>query len=122
AALRTEMTRSGESPESKTYTTEFVSPLLLQLVCSALWEQLPSQINTITQEDVQRVDVNTTVTNFYRSRVEQIASEHKLQPSSLYSWFEKELIFGEKRIPVFVRDDLVGSLPIKLARAIENQH
>jgi type I restriction-modification system DNA methylase subunit/DNA replication protein DnaC len=121
-ALRTEQARSDESSESKTYITEFVSPLLLQLVCSDLWEQLPPQITTITQEDVQRVDVNTTVTNFYRSRVEQIASEHKLQASDLYSWFEKELIFGEKRIPVFVREDLVGSLPIELVRAIENEH
>ncbi|MEZ4672286.1 MAG: N-6 DNA methylase [Anaerolineae bacterium] len=122
-ALRTELSRSGESSESKTYTTEFVSPLLLQLVCSDLWSQLSFQAEIITREDVeQRLDVNTTIANFYRSLVARIASEHKQQPLDLYSWFEDELISGEKRIPVFVRENLVGSLSIELARAIEDQH
>jgi type I restriction-modification system DNA methylase subunit len=123
AALRRESTPSSDGAEPKPYTTEFVSPLLLQLVCSDLWSQLSLQTEMITREDVeQRLDVDSTVISFYRSLIEKIAHEHNQQPSDLYSWFEEELISGEKRIPVFVRDNRVGELGIELARALEDQH
>ncbi|MBE2269344.1 MAG: N-6 DNA methylase [Anaerolinea sp.] len=121
--LRLEQRYRDDKLSNEVIRTEFVSPLLLQLVCTDLWTQLVEQKNKITKEDVeQRIDVNSTVVDFYARMVASVAAERQQNISDLYQWFEDELISGEKRVPAFVRDSRVGTMDREVANAFDLLH
>jgi hypothetical protein len=71
----------------------YVEPVQLQIVCAALWDRLPTNVNLITAEHVQQFgDVEETLERFYAETVEACATTMGLDKEQLAKWFGQDLI------------------------------
>lgn len=72
---------------------EFVEPVQLQVVCEALWANLPTDITMITTEHWQQFgDVDHALTDFYRDSIKIVADRATLPESAIQAWVEHTLI------------------------------
>jgi WD40 repeat protein len=78
---------------------QYVEPVQLQVVCSSLWEKLPADFISITQEHLDRYvgDVNNALGNYYEERVRAVAQGHVAQDQhvtehEIRDWFGTKLI------------------------------
>lgn len=80
--------------QDKTYPSDYVEPVQLQIVCFRLWEnlrQVPGK--TITASDVRQYgDVNKALEDFYDDAVARVAAQTGIRPTTLRRWFSEELI------------------------------
>lgn len=90
--LRT--TRSAdESVGAAIVQEEFVEPVQLQIVCSALWAALPGDVHTITAAHLRDYgDVDDTMAAFYERTIAEVAEEHGVRAEDLRAWIEKNFI------------------------------
>lgn len=90
--LRT--TRSAdESVGAPVVREEFVEPVQLQIVCSALWAALPDDVHTITEGHLRSYgDVDDTMTAFYDRTIADVAREYGVRAEDLLTWVEKNFV------------------------------
>jgi hypothetical protein len=68
---------------------EFVEPVLLQVVCQALWSALPASVSAITLTDVRELaDVDTSLTRFYSDTVRKAADRGPVSEYEIRSWVQ----------------------------------
>ena len=92
--------KSDETPGTGTDTQpgQYIEPVQLQVVCSRLWEKLPSDGKKITMENLGSVgDVNQTLGEYYAERVKNVARNEKTKQEggsehAIRKWFGEELI------------------------------
>lgn len=90
--LRTSRVVSSIGQESRVIS-ETVEPVQLQVVCSALWEALPADVEVITSEDVRRhADVDRALADFCDRVLTAIATDHDLPMTELRSWLHRTFI------------------------------
>ncbi|MEZ4714133.1 MAG: hypothetical protein R3A44_43515 [Caldilineaceae bacterium] len=71
----------------------FVEPVQLQVVCRRLWEHLEPDDIAIDVDDIENVgDVDTALRGYYRSSVENVASQTSTRERTIRDWAERQLI------------------------------
>jgi tetratricopeptide (TPR) repeat protein len=92
ARLRT-TTLTNEVGEQRTVMAPTVEPTSLQVVCSALWRDLPEDVATITTDHVREYgDVEDTFTNFCVRAVIDVAASEGIDVQNLWRWLEETFI------------------------------
>lgn len=102
---------------------EFVEPVQLQVVCEALWANLPPDVTEITTQDWQtHGDVDQAVTDFYRDSIEAAAGS-SVTPENLRIWVESNLITeAGTRSTAFRGDTETAGMANQVLDELENQH
>ena len=85
----------------------------LQVVCSALWLQLPEDQLTIDVDDIQAAgDVSTAMADYYAARVREIADGDQTLEADIREWIEERLITsGGLRGQVLLAPEETEGLP-----------
>lgn len=72
---------------------EFVEPVQLQTVAYQLWQNLPSNVTTITSEDLAKYgNVNEFLINFYEEAIQRVSIEAGVGERKIREWFSNVLI------------------------------
>lgn len=102
--------RNGETIE---VPGEYVEPVQLQVVCAALWDNLPPSVSVISEEDWRRFGrVDDALDEFYLGGLNKIAREHDIARVDLERWFEHHLITeAHTRNTVIRLDSETAGLP-----------
>lgn len=112
-----------------------IEPVQLQIVCSNLWENLPSDVEVITQHHLGEFgNVDQALRDFYDRTLKKVIDEYVQRNKSadplaledrIRSWIDEKLITrAETRRPVF-RDDGAGDtegLDNSLVDDLVNEH
>jgi len=76
----------------------YVDPLLLQVVCGALWDRLPPGTTQITPADLEPVsNADNILASYYAGVVAEVAARTAIPERRIRDWFEHQLI-TEQRI------------------------
>jgi WD40 repeat protein len=79
--------------ELQTVKGEFVEPVQLQVVCQNLWEDLPAEVTTITEEHLRTFgNVDQALASFYERAVNRALPLAGVDEETLRNWFEASLI------------------------------
>jgi tetratricopeptide (TPR) repeat protein len=103
---------------------DHVEPSLLQVVCSRLWKELPSDIDVITVGDMKRFgDADTALTDHCGRILSQVAEYQEILPSELRSWLLRSFVtdLGTRGIVYEGVTDTAG-MPSAVARGLEDMH
>jgi len=103
---------------------EFVEPVQLQVVCQNLWEDLPEDVTTITQDHLREFgDVNQALTEFYERSIRQVVKEAGVKESRLREWFEHTLITASgTRGTVYRGQEETGEIANTAVDKLQNLH
>ncbi len=103
---------------------EYVEPVQLQVVCFSLWGHLPPGDEGITAAQAEAFgDVERALTDFYEESVRELAEAAEMSEARLRRWFGDELITSTRtRAAVIEEGDVVGGIPISVARHCESLH
>jgi hypothetical protein len=72
---------------------EYVEPVQLQVVCQRVWDELPSEVTEITEQDLRAFgNVDQVLSNFYASAVRDAAQVARTREPKLRNWIETTLI------------------------------
>ena len=111
--------RTPDNSGLQTQPGQFVEPVQLQVVCSSLWEKLPSHVNQITPEHLEQFvgDVDQALGNYYEERVRAIAegdvaTRNGAKERDIREWFGSKLITagGIRNMIARERDGQSGGL------------
>ena len=121
--LQTSRTVRADGSE-RVLTSEFVEPVLLQVVCAYLWRRLPALVETITTRDICRyADVSTALSVYCSQVIATVANEHEMTASRLRSWLMRTFLTEEgKRADAYEGPTDTAGLPNTTVRALEDQH
>jgi NACHT domain len=103
---------------------EFVEPVLLQVVCSAMWDKLEAtQIFTITPVEVRKLaDVDDSLGRFYADAVRDAARQSAYPEQKIRTWVQDKLItHGGTRGTAYAGDREADGLPIEVATLLEGR-
>ncbi|MGH3973942.1 MAG: hypothetical protein ACRDS9_11555, partial [Pseudonocardiaceae bacterium] len=103
---------------------EDVEPVLLQIVCSHLWEALPDDINVIVSHHLRtHADVDRTLADFCGRVLTAIADDRGLNVTELRSWLQRTFITElGRRSTVDEGLTRTAGMPNAVVRALENRH
>jgi tetratricopeptide (TPR) repeat protein len=77
---------AGEPATVSNGNEEIVQPVILQVVCSALWDELPASVECVTAAHVLGlVDSDNSLAAFIGSRIIAVAYHYNLRPSQLHA-------------------------------------
>lgn len=72
---------------------DHVDPASLQVVCTALWRDLPDDVRTITEEHLEAYgDVDTALTELCAGVVTDVASVERIPETDLWTWLDEAFI------------------------------
>lgn len=72
---------------------EYVEPVQLQVVCENLWNDLPAEIQVITEKHLQRFgNVNEALSTFYESTIAATMASTGIEEGTLRKFFEQTLL------------------------------
>lgn len=105
-------------------TGEYVEPVQLQVVCSGLWDRLPSETQEITFEYLQDFgDVTDALSAFYEESLNETAQKACVTEGKLRKWFDQTLITpAGTRGTVFRGTSETGGLANAAVDALEAKH
>jgi len=105
---------------------EFVEPVQLQVVCSALWSELPEDVHVILPEHVEQfADLESSLGAFYDQVVASAASRGHISESKLREWVQTALITDIEpgtRGTVYVGVRYTEEMPNEVVGLLEDQH
>lgn len=102
---------------------QYVEPVQLQVVCVTLWSSLGDSVKEIKQEHLKNFDVNSALSDFYNSAIEDTVEETKVDEMSLRNWFGKTLITPMgTRSTVFQGATSTGGIDNSAVKFLENRH
>jgi tetratricopeptide (TPR) repeat protein len=103
---------------------DYVQPSLLQVVCTKLWDALPSGLTTITARDVRRYAQADAVLAAHCGQViAGIADDHDMPAARLRSWMLRTFVMqhGTRGTAYEGPADTAG-MPNAVVRALEDRH
>ncbi len=103
---------------------DHVEPALLQIVCTKLWDAVPSDQHIITARDIRRyADVDMALAAHYGQVIATVADYHDLSPARLRSWLLHTFVTdrGTRGTAYEGATDTAG-MPNSMVRALEDQH
>lgn len=102
----------------------YVEPVQLQVVCYRLWQNLASDDQEISLEDVAKVgDVSQSLAEYYAERVAEIASRSGVKERAIRAWFDEQLITENGiRSQVLMQPDASSGLPNSAIRMLQDAH
>src|SRR5262249_38310204 len=103
---------------------EFIEPVQHQVICSNLWQNLPSQTKLITFDHLKKFgDVNEALKEFYEDAVSAAVNDVHVDEGVLRNWFKSQLITAaETRGTVFRDAETTGGLSNHVVDVLENRH
>jgi hypothetical protein len=101
-----------------------VEPVQLQIVCSALWNKVPDDVEVITEEHLHAFgDVEETLERFYADTVHDCVSATQYDRERLVRWFGDKLITpSDTRGQVFQGPLTTEGLPNHVVAFLESRH
>jgi hypothetical protein len=107
---------------------QYVEPVQLQVICYSLWDNLPLEGTSITENDLMNVgDTNEALGRYYAGRVAAVSQAKGVKERLLREWIERNLISpGGVRNMVLqepgrrkdgIGDDVIQALQSDLVRA-----
>jgi len=119
--LATRVVSSGKVIE---VAGEFVNPVQLQIVCRALWQELPDDLEMIDEADLRSFgDVDLSLQMFYDDTVLRIVRQKQCSEKVLRRWFETELITPQgTRATLYRGAQRTGSLANAAVDFAESAH
>lgn len=109
--------------ERRTVESDAVEPISLQVICSALWRALPSDVTKITMDHLQdHADVEMTLTEYCTDAVTLVAQRARLPEVNVWTWLEQTFITDHgTRANAYEGIDSTAGMPNAVARAFEQQ-
>ena len=103
---------------------DLIEPALLQVVCTWLWDSLPSGVDLITIRDVRRYgDADTALAVHCGRLIAAIADDHDMSASKLRSWLLMTFITElGTRGRVYEGPTDTAGMPNAVVRALEDRH
>lgn len=103
---------------------EFVEPVQLQVICQSLWDELPYEVEIITQEHLKNFgNVDVALGDFYNRCIRTTVQKHRVRESRLRAWFEKALITPmNTRGMVYQAQRDTASIPPTALQTLNNLH
>jgi tetratricopeptide (TPR) repeat protein len=105
---------------------EFVEPVQLQVVCSALWSDLPDDVRVILPAHVEQfADLDRSLGSFYDQAVASTAIRWTLSEKRLREWVQNALITDIEpgtRGTVYVGARYTEGMPNEVVRQLEDEH
>jgi tetratricopeptide (TPR) repeat protein len=122
--LRTMPIRSRYGLPPSTVLAERVEPVQIQVVCSALWRELPPGTTQITAEHLHSYgDVGRALADFYQQVVADVAAEQHLDESALRRWLVRTFVTEwDTRDTVYEGASATGGMPNEVVRALCERH
>ncbi|MEV0663286.1 tetratricopeptide repeat protein [Actinomadura luteofluorescens] len=120
--MRTVHAVGPDQPEP--FLDEYIEPVQLQIVCSALWVALPEDVRVVTDAHVREYgDVDQTLSAFYAGAVADVARRFDVDERELRSWIERTFITElNTRGTAYEGAGEVGGMRIEIARALRDLH
>jgi tetratricopeptide (TPR) repeat protein len=105
-------------------TDDRVHPVLMQIVCARLWDELPPGHDIITPQDVNRhADVDAALTAYFSAVVAEVADDHGLSSKRLRAWLLSEFITERGTLGnAYEGVSTTAGMPNAVARALEDRH
>jgi thioredoxin-like negative regulator of GroEL len=107
----------------RTFKTNTVEPISLQVVCSALWDALPDDVTKITIDHLENHgDVHATLTEFCAHAVGDVAEEHRISEVRVWEWLEQAFVtdLGTRNM-AYEGVDTTSGMPNLVARGFEQR-
>jgi Tfp pilus assembly protein PilF len=105
---------------------EYVEPVQLQVVCSALWSDLPDEVRVILPRHVEQfADLERSLGGFYDQAVMSAAAEGHIDEDRLREWVQTKLITDIEpgtRGTVYVGVNYTEGMPNEVIQLLEDQH
>lgn len=103
---------------------DFVEPVQLQVVCSAIWQKKPEDRREIVVDDLDTFgSVDNVLAEFYDSCIEQVTSGRYEDELFLRNWFEHQLVTSSgTRGLVHMARDHAGGVPIDRVYELQALH
>jgi tetratricopeptide (TPR) repeat protein len=98
-----------------------IEPVLLQVVCRRLWDELPGDVRTISQGMVP--DLGGTLSTFCSEVLATVAADHDRRPGDLLVWL-RDAFLTPLRGDAAVREGPThtGGMVNSVVHAVEDQH
>ncbi len=121
--LRT-MTITTSLGEVRETVTDTVEPVHLQVVCSALWDALPEQVQEISFLHLRdHGNIERALTDFCMRSVAEVAAQHGVPEPEVWDWLTRVFITDlGTRGTVYEGISTTGDMPNAVARALEERH
>jgi hypothetical protein len=121
ADLRT--TSIAQDGDGWEFESEYVEPVQLQLTCSALWRDLPSDVTKIGEEHVRTFgNVDQVLTDFYDEAIAAAAATASVDADRLRREFASTFITAvNTRGTAYLHGKLVGSVPAAAVEELERR-
>lgn len=118
-----ETAMTDASGHHRAYEGQYVEPVQLQLVCSALWRDLPPYVTEITDDHVRRFgDVDQVLTEFYEHAVAEAAAAARMSEPALRQSFSDTFITSmHTRGTAYETGRSVGSMPLAAIEVLERR-
>lgn len=100
--------------------SETVEPVLLQVVCRTLWDELPDDTRTITERMLP--DIPETLRDFCSQVLVTVAADHGRRPKELVSWLHDAFLSRPGGAAVREGTTHTGGMPNSIVHAMEDQH
>ncbi|MEU4409330.1 tetratricopeptide repeat protein [Streptosporangium sp. NPDC023963] len=115
---------SNDEGQTTTLTLNTVEPVQLQVVCSALWESLPSGLREISVEHVKlHVNVDRFLTGFCDRMLARVSAGSGVTSSEIRAWLRRTFVTEHgTRNTVYEGLHETAGMPNAVAKALEDSH
>jgi tetratricopeptide (TPR) repeat protein len=122
--LRTIPVRSRHGRPPTTVLADRVEPVPLQVVCSALWREIPPGTTQITAGHLRDYgDVGRVLGNFYHRVVAEVSMSQNIDEPRLCRWLAGTFVTEHgTRGTVYEGESATGGMPNEVARALAERH
>lgn len=112
-----------ESGRTVEVAGEEVEPVQLQVVCHGLWNELPDEVDVITQEHLRAfADLDVLLGRFYEHAIKEAASETGLRVSRLREWVGSTLLTpGGTRGTAYRAERSTAGIPNRAVDTLERE-
>ncbi len=103
---------------------QWVQPLVLQIVCAALWSALPEETQVIRGEDLQAAgDIGQAIIHFYDTVVREVSAETGESEERLRAWIEATFVTDHgTRGTAYRGIDTTADIPNKVLDSFVMRH
>jgi tetratricopeptide (TPR) repeat protein len=116
-----ELRGSGAVDSREDDDPDTIEPVLLQVVCRRLWDELPREVRTISKGRVP--DLEETLSSFCSEVLATVAADHDRRPADLLAWLRKAFLTPLGEVAA-VREGPThtGGMANSVVHAMEDQH
>lgn len=115
-----------EKGQAETAIGEFAEPVQLQVACQSLWQNLPPDVEEITEGHLDTFgNVNQALARFYETCIEMVVEHTRVGEVAVRDWFEEKLITSTGTRGIVYKDEGLGEtggIPNTAVAILENQH